>query len=114
MTEEQIARTAAFYGVDADEARRRYEVCQAHTGDPEDPICIGCARRPAEMPELDEYIRESLEDLDANPVTAEERLAFVLREEGTLNPENGHFLCNDCYIRNGQPSKRWPDRWVCP
>lgn len=119
MTDEQIARTAAFYGIDATEARRRYEVCQAHTGDPEDPICVGCATRPSETSEYDYLIGDEMEvprflpNGEHRVLTLEEaRREACIREEGTLNPENGHYLCNDCYIRNGQPSSS--RGWVCP
>lgn len=38
---------------------------------------------------------------------------YVLAEEGTLNSENGHFLCTSCYIKAGQPSAPFPG-WKCP
>jgi hypothetical protein len=37
---------------------------------------------------------------------------YVWREEGTLNMENGHFLCDDCYIKAGMPTS--PTGWKCP
>lgn len=114
MTEEQIARTAAFYKIDATEARRRYDIVQAHTGDPNDPICVGCAKRPFELPEYDMLIDDTDPESLTDERRAELRLQACLQEEGTLNPENGHFLCNHDYILNGQPSKRSPDRWICP
>lgn len=108
MTDEQIQQGADFYGIDMDEARRRYEIVQAHTDDPNDPICVGCAKRP---PELDAYRWAAMTDEDHKP-TDEEVTAYVIAEEGTYNQTNGHFLCDPCYIRNGQPSS---DRgWVCP
>lgn len=118
MTDEQIARTAAFYDIDATEARRRYEVCQAHTGDPEDPICVGCAKRPAETSEYDYLIFNTEDEAEIGFATlspeelAEERRKACIREEGTLNPENGHYLCNSCYLLNNQPSS--PRGWKCP
>lgn len=39
---------------------------------------------------------------------------WVLREEGTYNPDNGHFSCDACYIEMGMPSKPFPERWVTP
>lgn len=118
MTEEQMARTAAFYGIDMTEARRRYEVLQAHRDDPEDPICVGCARRPAEMEEYDillpDYDGEHF-DNDGHLRTltlAEKRRLACTENEGTLNSENGHFLCTEDYIRNGSPSNS--RGWVCP
>lgn len=100
MTEEELQRGATFYGISIQEARRRNEVLMAHRNNADDPICGGCARRPNEMP--DSY---PLED-------GESAKDFVLREEGTLNTQNGHFLCDECYIKNGMPSS--PHGWVCP
>lgn len=37
---------------------------------------------------------------------------YVWQEEGTLNRQNGHFLCDDCYIAAGMPTS--PTGWVCP
>jgi hypothetical protein len=37
---------------------------------------------------------------------------YVRDEEGTYNPANGHFLCDECYIKAGQPSS--PRGWRCP
>lgn len=37
---------------------------------------------------------------------------YVWREEGTLNKENGHFLCDGCYIKAGMPSSHLG--WKCP
>lgn len=34
------------------------------------------------------------------------------RSDGTFNPTNGHFLCDECYIKLGQPSS--PRGWKCP
>lgn len=59
-----------------------------------DPICIGCMRRPHE---LEEYV-EIARDEGISPVE------YVIQEEGTLNPVNGHFLCTTCYIKAGAPS----------
>ena len=108
MTDEQIQRTADFYGIDMDVARRRYEVIQAHTDDPEDPICVGCAKRP---PEIEGYRIATMMHPDDEP-TDEEITQYVIAEEGTYNPTNGHFLCDPCYIRNGQPSSS--RGWRCP
>lgn len=32
------------------------------------------------------------------------------KDDGTYNPVNGHFACDACYIRLGQPSSR--EGWV--
>lgn len=67
-----------------------------------DLLCIGCNKSPAD---LDEYsgIAE-IEDMSPDD--------YVWEEEGTLNRENGHFLCTDCYVRAGMPST--PRGWVAP
>jgi hypothetical protein len=66
------------------------------------PICIGCGKRPAE---LEEYVEASgLEDMTPD--------AYVRREEGTYNEANGHFLCTPCYVRAGAPTSRYG--WKAP
>jgi hypothetical protein len=109
MTEEQFKKTCEFYGITEEEGRRRMTIVLEHTGDPSDPICVGCAKRPAEMTAYDGEIEDK-------PRTDEElaaaRTRACIREEGTLNHENGHFLCDICYIKNGQPSS--PSGWKCP
>lgn len=69
-----------------------------------DPFCIGCNKRPIE---LDEYV-------DAAAEESMEPDDYVRAEEGTYNPENGHFLCTGCYIKAGQPSLPYPDGWKAP
>jgi hypothetical protein len=75
---------------------------------PYDPSCKRYAR---EIREYDTfaavYFRVSLSE-----VTPELREKYVLVEEGTYNPENGHFLCDVCYIEAGQPTSR--TGWRCP
>lgn len=66
------------------------------------PICTGCNRRPAE---IDVYI-----ELAAVEETTPDE--WVRREEGTLNPRNGHFLCDPCYVKAGMPVG--PHGWVAP
>lgn len=62
-------------------------------------ICVGCHKTP---PELAEYSPEMTgSGLDAD--------TYVWQEEGTLNRRNGHFLCTDCYIREGMPTA--PGGW---
>lgn len=65
-------------------------------------ICIGCQKRPSG---LDEYTGPA----DIEEITADD---YVWEEEGTLNRENGHFLCTDCYVKAGMPSS--PRGWVAP
>lgn len=69
-----------------------------------EPICVGCKKCPHE---IDEYVEAAAEE-DMTPTE------YVRKEEGTFNPENGHFLCTDCYIKAGQPSKPYPDTWRAP
>jgi len=69
------------------------------------PICVGCNQRPQDLPEyvsVWELEREDYENVDE----------WVIVNEGTLNPENGHFLCTDCYINAGMPSS--PRGWIAP
>lgn len=56
-------------------------------------LCIGCGKTPAQ---ISEYSPEST----GEEMSAEE---YVWSEEGTLNRENGHFLCTQCYINAGMP-----------
>ena len=72
------------------------------TNPPNDLICIGCGKRPYE---IEEYIMAGRET-DLTPTE------YVQMEEGTLNHENGHFLCTDCWIKAGMPSS--PTGWVAP
>jgi hypothetical protein len=68
------------------------------------PFCVGCNKH---ADELDEYIDAAREDgrgFDANK--------YVRVEEGTYNPENGHFLCTPCYNKAGMPSS--PRGWKAP
>ena len=65
-------------------------------------ICIGCGGKPYEF---NEYV----DIAESEGITPDE---YVWREEGTLNPDNGHFLCDRCYIMAGMPSS--PDGWIAP
>lgn len=65
-------------------------------------LCIGCNKLAAE---LAEYIRLA-EDNNMTPGD------YVRKEEGTYNPENGHFLCTPCYVAIGMPSS--PHGWHAP
>lgn len=55
---------------------------------------------------------EEMEYLDAFREEGESRSEYVLHNEGTLNRENLHFLCDECYIAAGSPSS--PTGWKCP
>lgn len=43
---------------------------------------------------------------------------YVWMYEPTVNRENGHFLCDDCYVARGLPVKSGSAlgglRWICP
>jgi hypothetical protein len=55
--------------------------------------CVGCNKHPQS---IDEY-RRYAEEEGLTPAR------FVLANEGTLNKENGHFWCTNCYVAVGQP-----------
>jgi hypothetical protein len=78
---------------------------------PFDPMC---GRFAEDIIEYDNYIYTSHEELDSTPEDEKkvDRIKYVIIEEGTYNSENGHFLCDECYIKAGQPSS--PTGWVCP
>ena len=65
-------------------------------------ICVRCNHSPSE---LDEYIDIAREE----GMTPDD---YVWEEEGTLNKENGHFTCTDCYLAVGMPSSA--RGWVTP
>lgn len=50
--------------------------------------CIDCGKAPGELGEYQQAGKE-------NGMTPE---AYVRLEEGTYNPENGHFLCTEDFI----------------
>ena len=61
-------------------------------------LCIGCNKIPA-------MIQEYVVCARNNGITPDE---YVRREEGTLNPDNGHFWCTECYSEMGMPSGKAP------
>lgn len=63
-------------------------------------MCAGCEKPPAE---LGEYVAHATEE----GISPEE---YVWREEGTLNPETGLFLCDICYVAKGSPAT--PQGWM--
>lgn len=69
----------------------------------ENPVCTNCGKHPDELTEYSKVSTGS--DLDP--------IEYVKQEEGTYNPNNGHFTCTDCYIRIGMPTA--PGRgWITP
>lgn len=70
-------------------------------------ICTGCGKEPAD---IDEYSTKAVREYSGdNEMTPDQ---YVWEEEGTLNRENGHFLCTNCYVKAGMPST--PRGWVTP
>lgn len=111
LTEEQFQRSCKHFGITEEEGRRREAILKDHGDNPEDPICVGCARRPHEIQAyVDATFEEELSVLTEHQ-QSDVRI-YVIMNEGTLNRTNGHFLCDACYIMNGMPSS---DRgWTCP
>jgi hypothetical protein len=68
------------------------------------PICIGCDSTPEE---ISVYVWAA----DASAQTPSD---YVRENEGTLNPANGHFLCDGCYIDAGMPTAPGPYGWRAP
>jgi hypothetical protein len=110
-----LGDAARHYSIDIDEARRRWDVMHDPaycTDTPEDPICIGCTKKPEA---LDEYVDAVVSELAPGETYDDQDVKrYVIQNEGTYNPQNGHFMCTDCYIINGQPSRPAPDHWVAP
>ena len=64
--------------------------------------CIGCGKR---LDQIQEYLDAAQEE----KTTPDN---YVWEEEGTLNRENGHFMCTTCYVHAGCPSS--PTGWKAP
>lgn len=80
----------------------RFNLHESQTsGDPR-PFCIGCYQIPDQIEEYQPAMTESSLSPDE----------YVKQEEGTYNPENGHFLCTKCYIAAGIPTS--PSGWKAP
>jgi len=77
------------------------------------PICNGCGKTPEELEEYISAASEVYEDDDGQEIKPyKSPTDFVVREEGTYNPTNGHFLCTPCYIKAGSPASE--QGWVAP
>jgi hypothetical protein len=78
---------------------------------PYDPMCLRLAE---DMEYLDTFWADSQEELAATPQEEypQRRADYVRLHEGTYNKDNGHFLCDSCYIMAGMPTA--PGGWVCP
>ncbi len=66
-------------------------------------ICQGCGKSPEELVEYVEMAKEE----GGTPSE------WALKNEGTVNEENGHFLCTPCYADAGCPTAPEPG-WKCP
>jgi hypothetical protein len=72
---------------------------------PRKPECIRCGRSPDQIEEYRVYA-------EGEGLTPDE---FVRLEEGTYNPDNGHFACTYCYIMLGSPAAAPGEgRWIAP
>jgi hypothetical protein len=65
-------------------------------------VCIGCNGTPKDFWSYS----EEATDTGLSPDD------YVWQEEGTLNRDNGHFLCDGCYIKAGMPTAPWG--WKAP
>ena len=65
--------------------------------------CQGCQSFPWQ---LFEYTSMA----DEENISADQ---YVWENEGTLNRDNGHFLCTDCYVKAGMPTSSG-EGWKCP
>lgn len=72
-------------------------------------ICAGCNKR-AEIGVYVTMAAEETEDDDFGQITTPDD--YVWDNEGTLNTTNGHFLCDDCYIKAGDAVE--PERMEMP
>lgn len=75
-------------------------------------ICQGCNKGPLELGLEYRALLMTGEEENAAEFTDQQVLDVAWSEEGTLNRENGHFLCNMCYIKAGMPTS--PSGWTCP
>lgn len=65
------------------------------------PSCARCKRTPEVIP-----VYQALAVVEK--LTPEQ---YVLEQEGTLDPITGKFLCDECYVAVGGPSRRY-HRWT--
>ena len=73
--------------------------------------CNGCKKVPEDIGEYVHYAKAENAYADS-PNEYITPTQYVQDQEGTYNPENGHFLCTECYINAGMPSSRWG--WKAP
>lgn len=58
------------------------------------PVCVGCGEYPED---IQEYIDAAYDD-DYDSIRE-----WVVENEGTYNPANGHFYCTSCWDKAGMP-----------
>lgn len=105
LTDEELKPACDFYGITIEEGRINHAKVMSQGDDPARPICIGCAKWPEE-------IQEYIDAVQTDSLHNETPTEYVISEEGTYNPANGHFLCTACYILNGSPTNS--RGWKCP
>ena len=54
------------------------------------PICVGCQKPPTELAEYCERYWEIPPDV-------------TVKDDGTYNPDNGHFWCTACFVNEKCP-----------
>jgi hypothetical protein len=79
---------------------------------PYDPMC---ERLAEDMEYLDTFWADSQEELDSVPPEeySHHRAKYIRMNDGTFNKENGHFLCDSCYVKAGMPTGPY-GWWICP
>ena len=67
-----------------------------------------CGRLAADMTYLDHFWAESKEEVNAveEDERQRRRIEYIRKGDGTYNPGNGHFYCDQCFIKLGMPSGR--------
>jgi hypothetical protein len=76
------------------------------------PICTGCNRHPADIPGYADEAPTYFGEYPPLGGRGQPLADLYAREDGTYNSENGHFLCDQCYIAPGSPTA--PGGWVAP
>lgn len=71
----------------------------------DEPICFRCKKLPSQ---IHEYAKGVFWGGESYKSPAD----YVIREEGTYNPNTHTFACSDCYIAIGMPSS--DGGWVAP
>ncbi len=67
-----------------------------------DPVCVKCGKKPHQILE---YTATSGA---WGPGEYHSPADYVRDQEGTYNPDNGHFFCTACYVEAGMPLGKAP------